>query len=70
MYAGDLFPIGPSSVGNILFLLDISPSTKELMINMSQRFTYIVIIDHHTTFANCLDVIKENNLKNVFYLWN
>ena len=70
MHAGDLFPIAPSAPGNVLFVLDISPSTKEMMVLLAERFKYVVIIDHHTTFSNCLSYIQECNLKNVFYFWN
>lgn len=70
MFAGDLFPIAPSTPGNILFLLDISPNTKEMIVSMASRFLYVVIVDHHTTFANCKQFILEAGLKNVLYLWN
>jgi hypothetical protein len=40
------------------------------MVLLAERFKYVVILDHHTTFSNCLSFIQECNLKNVFYLWN
>lgn len=57
MFAGDMFPIAPSAPGNVLFIVDTSPNTKEIMTLLAQRFTYVVIFDHHTTFSNCLSFI-------------
>lgn len=54
MYAGDLFPIFPSSKDNILIMVDISPSTKDMMVLLASRFKIVVIFDHHTTFANTI----------------
>lgn len=58
MFAGDLFPISPSKPDNILFLVDIAPSTKDMLLLYASRFKMVVIIDHHATFAKTVQIIE------------
>ena len=59
MFAGNFFPISPSKKGNILIVVDMSPTSKEHLMHISKVYSLVLIIDHHTSFEHCLHILKE-----------
>lgn len=58
MLAGDFFPLSPSDSSKILIIVDTSPSTKKLLDNVSAAYSFVFIIDHHSSFPKCRDIIQ------------
>lgn len=69
MFAGEFFPLSPSKKGNICVIVDTSPTQLAHIQHLASVYALVLIIDHHSSFVHCKQILDKEKLSNIYYYW-